>query len=147
MRPVLLLSLWFAVSCSSTQKDSPAHEQGRVIGARLDSAKIGDTITIRAFGGSIGESWYIFPPYTPDSVVNGSLGFHWPEIEYTSIRDYDDITLWVLVAHGSVVAWHEQPATLDLADLERGRAYSIDARFVVDSTNNGPGWRRLTPLR
>jgi len=96
----------------------------------------------------VGDSLYVFPPYTPDSVVNRTLGFRWPELDRTSISDYDDVTLWVLVANGSVVAWHEQPRTVDLADLGRGRPYPIGARFAVDSApGNGPGWRRLVAVR
>jgi len=90
----------------------------------------------------------VFPPYTPDSVVNRSLGFRWPELDRTSISDYDNVTLWVLVANGAVVAWHEQLRNIDLADLGHGRPYPIGARFAVDSAPaNGPGWRRLVAVR
>ena len=147
MRVAGFLIIFLTTSCSAAQKPSSAEERGRVIGARLDSASIGDTITLRSLVSGVGDSLYVFPPYTPDSVVTRALGFHWPELERTSIRDYDNVTLWVLTANGSVVAWHEQLRTVDLADLERGCPYPGDARFAVDSAPaNGRGWRRLVAV-
>ena len=93
-------------------------------------------------------SWdrmFVFTPYTSQEEIERRLGFRWPDIHRTRIWMDDAVVLVVFVRGDSVVAWHDEPRSLDLNGITRPEPYPPDsARFVVDSAPaNGPGWLRL----
>jgi hypothetical protein len=76
---------------------------------------------------------YVFGPYTSHEHIHDSLGFHWRDVESTTIDSSESVNLVVLVGGGKVVHWFEHPRHLgELRDLVNSLGYArVNARFFV----------------
>ncbi len=79
------------------------------------------------------DRMYVFGPYTPHEHIHHSLGFHWEEVESSSIASSDTVNLVVLVGGGKVVHWFEHSRSQgELYELANSSGFArADARFFV----------------
>jgi hypothetical protein len=91
------------------------------------------------FGPSDWEQVFFFHPYTPHESVHQALGFHWDEVERTSIEGNKGVVLVVFVRGGRVVGWFEHPRNRgDLIELATGKGFLRgQARFRLVRDQEG----------
>jgi hypothetical protein len=91
------------------------------------------------FGPASWERVFFFHPYTPHEFIHQSLGFHWDEVEQTSIDRSDGVVLVVFVRGGAVGGWFEHPRNRgDLGALATGAGFPRgQARFRLSRDRDG----------
>jgi hypothetical protein len=76
---------------------------------------------------------YVFGPYTPHDYIDTCLGFHWGEVESTTIDMHEGVNLVVFVRDAEVVHWFEHPRNEELEDLADPNGYAREqAKFKVE---------------
>jgi len=128
----LIQTVWSAVwSAALAEWRSPR------VGAQVERAPA--VVDFDPFGPSDWERVYFFHPYTPHEYVHQTLGFHWDELERTSIQDNDGAVLVVFVRGGRVAGWFEHPRNRgDLTELATGVGFPRgQARFRLGRDQEG----------
>lgn len=131
MRFVMVtLGLVFVAGCNDGVGGGLSSTRSRLESAVAAGARSFDFAVDPSFAW---DRMYVFGCYSSRASVENALGFTWPDFSKTTIESSDSVVLVVFVQNRRVVAWYEQPRTIELGGLANTNGYSrAEARFQVD---------------
>lgn len=109
-----------------------AESRSRAVLEQVEDDRAG-VVDFARVGPSDWERVYFFHPYTPPQYIHQVLGFHWDDVDRTSIGSDEAINLVVFVRDGRAVGWFEHSRNRgDLKALANGTGFPRDqAQFRV----------------
>jgi len=126
----LILGIILVVGCCDGGSGGVSDTRSRLAAAVASGATSFDFADDPAFKW---DRMYVFGCYSNRASVERALGFQWPDYTNTTIESSDSVVLVVFVKSEQVVAWYEQPQSIELGWLANDKGYSrSEAQFRVD---------------